>query len=251
MEHAADCESWRSYPGHRQRNSSGKGLRHGQRSGSLVLRWSNRKCHSLCIAVSRYGDRPQRFRAAAGFAIPISSAGDVTGSSNLRWKIDQGTPYVPSPSLSGNRLYFTQANTDVLSVVDATSGKPLADRKRLSGVGTLYSSPLIAGGYVYFAGREGTTVVIKDDSSLETVAVNSLGNRSMPHRSPWAINCFCALVESLLHRRVKMSWWTDLRQGNVGGLQIPSPSSKSSRPLGEVVITLPDGTLRSSHTLQR
>ncbi len=115
------------------------------------------------------------YRASAGFAIPISSQGDVTNSAALRWKVDQGTPYVPSPALSGDRLYFTQANTDVLTVVDATTGKPIGARKRLSGVGSLYASPLVAGGHVYFAGREGTTVVIKDDETLETVSVNSLG----------------------------------------------------------------------------
>lgn len=115
------------------------------------------------------------FRGAAAIAIPLDSQGDVTDSPRLRWKIDQRTPYVPSPALSGDRLYFTSANSDILSCIDARTGKSLAAPKRLSGVKSLYSSPLIAGGHVYFAGREGTTVVIKDDASLETVAENSLG----------------------------------------------------------------------------
>ncbi|MFO1065482.1 MAG: PQQ-binding-like beta-propeller repeat protein [Pirellulales bacterium] len=115
------------------------------------------------------------YRAAAGFAIPLDSSGDVTGSSTLRWKVDQGTPYVPSPALSGDRLYFTQANTDVLTVINAATGKQIGERKRLSGVGSLYASPLIAGGHVYFTGREGTTVVIKDDDTLATVSSNALG----------------------------------------------------------------------------
>lgn len=115
------------------------------------------------------------YRAAAGFAIPINSQGDVTNSTTLRWKVEQGTPYVPSPALSGDRLYFTQANSDVLTVINANTGKTIGARKRLSGVGSLYASPLVAGNHVYFAGREGTTVVIKDDDSLETVSVNSLG----------------------------------------------------------------------------
>ncbi len=114
------------------------------------------------------------YRASAGFAIPIDSRGDLTETSGYRWKIDQGTPYVPSPAISGNRLFFTQTTSDVMSVIDARTGSPLSERKRLSGVKSLYSSPLVAGGHIYFAGREGTTVVIKDDESLETVAVNSL-----------------------------------------------------------------------------
>ena len=114
------------------------------------------------------------YRAALAVAIPIDAKGDITATSQIRWKIEQGTPYVPSPALSGRRLYFTGINADILSCVDAETGKSIADRKRLSGVASLYSSPLVAGGHVYFVGREGTTVVIKDSDSLETVAVNKL-----------------------------------------------------------------------------
>jgi len=114
------------------------------------------------------------YRGSLAVSIPIDSKGDVTGTSQTRWKIEQGTPYVPSPALSGSRLYFTGINADILSCIDASTGKALAERKRLSGVVSLYSSPLVAGGHVYFVGREGTTLVIKDDESLETVAVNKL-----------------------------------------------------------------------------
>ncbi len=114
------------------------------------------------------------YRAAACMAIPVGARGDITGSRAIRWQVDQGTPYVPSPALSGNRLYFTGTTADILRCIDAKSGKPLLDRKRLSGVVGLYSSPLVAGGHVYFAGREGTTVVVKDDPSFEIAAVNKL-----------------------------------------------------------------------------
>ncbi len=114
------------------------------------------------------------YRGAMAVAIPIDSRGDVTDSPDLLWKLDQGTPYVPSPAVSEGWLYFTGTNADILSCVDAKTGKPLAERKRLSGVVGLYSSPLVAGGHVYFAGREGTTVVIKDSPALEIVAVNKL-----------------------------------------------------------------------------
>lgn len=114
------------------------------------------------------------YRAAACMAIPLDAKGDITNTSQVKWKWEQGTPYVPSPALSGSRLYFTGANADILQCLDAATGKPLADRKRLSGVVGLYASPLVAGGHVYFVGREGGTVVIKDDPSLEIVAVNKL-----------------------------------------------------------------------------
>ena len=114
------------------------------------------------------------FRGAFGVAIPLDSKGDVTNSPKLRWTINQRTPYVPSPALSGNRLFFTSGNSDVLSCLDARTGKSLTESKRLSGVKSLYSSPLVAGGHIYFAGREGTTVVLKDNATLDMVAENSL-----------------------------------------------------------------------------
>lgn len=114
------------------------------------------------------------YRGSFAASIPLDAKGDITGTSQIKWKVEQGTPYVPSPALSGTRLYFTGINADILSCIDARNGEPLAARKRLSGVASLYSSPLVAAGHVYFVGREGTTVVIKDDDLLETVAVNKL-----------------------------------------------------------------------------
>ncbi len=118
------------------------------------------------------------YRSAAGFAIPLGSTGDVTDATTLRFKLKQGTPYVPSPVISGDRLMFTAGSADVLTCVSAKTGEPLLPRKRLGGVGSLYSSPLVAGGHIYFVGREGTTVVLKDNAALDTVAVNDLGEPS-------------------------------------------------------------------------
>lgn len=116
------------------------------------------------------------YRTAAAYAIPLSAMGDITGQSEVLWHHARGTPYVPSPALSGHRLFFTAGNTDVLTCLDARTGLVLADRQRLSGVGNLYASPLVANGHIYFTGRDGTTVVLKDNDSLEVVAVNSLND---------------------------------------------------------------------------
>jgi len=114
------------------------------------------------------------YRGAAAFAIPLTSTGDVTESSSLLWKHTQGTPYVPSPTICGSRLYFTAQTTDLMTCLDATTGRPVSERVRLNGPGNTYASPLAANGYVYFLGRNGTTVVVKDGSSPEIVATNTL-----------------------------------------------------------------------------
>ncbi len=114
------------------------------------------------------------YRGSCACAIPLNSQGDITGNGSVLWQLSQGTPYVPSPVISGDRLFFTGGNTDILSCVDARTGKSLIERKRLSGVSSLYASPIFANGHLYFAGRLGTTVVVKDNASLDVVAVNSL-----------------------------------------------------------------------------
>ncbi|GDX91263.1 hypothetical protein LBMAG46_12690 [Planctomycetia bacterium] len=114
------------------------------------------------------------YRSAASFAIPLNSSGDISGTAKIRWSFPEGTPYVPSPTLSGNRLYFTGNTGDILTVLDAATGKPLLQKKRLSGVGNCYASPLAAGGHIYITGREGTTVVLQDKPPFEVVASSSL-----------------------------------------------------------------------------
>lgn len=113
------------------------------------------------------------YRGSVAVAVPLDSSGDATAKS--LWKLDRGTPYVPSPVLVGGRLYFTQANTNVLTCVDATTGKVLIDRDRLPNVGNFYASPVAAQGRIYFTDRDGTTVVIKQGDKLEVLATNKLG----------------------------------------------------------------------------
>ena len=114
------------------------------------------------------------YRAACVNAIPLDSVGDITDKGAVKWNVNKGTPYVPSPIISGTRLFFTAANSDVLSCVDARSGKILIERRRLPGIGSLYSSPVVANGHIYFTGRQGTTLVLKDNENLDIVSENPL-----------------------------------------------------------------------------
>ena len=86
----------------------------------------------------------------------------------------RNTPYVPSPLLYKQRLYFTKVNRAVLSCLDARTGKPLMEGVPLPDLRELYASPLGAANRIYFVGRDGTTVVIKNQPELEVLAVNRL-----------------------------------------------------------------------------
>lgn len=114
------------------------------------------------------------YRGSALYAIPLDSRGDVTDSPSLAWVHREGTPYVPSPLLYGDRLYFTKSNNGIVSCLSAETGEPLIDQKRLPGTGDIYASPVGAAGRVYITGRGGTTVVLRHADQLEVLATNSL-----------------------------------------------------------------------------
>lgn len=114
------------------------------------------------------------YRGSALYALPLDASGDITDSDSIKWTKDRATPYVPSPLLCGDLLYYTQSNNAILSCVRATTGDVLIDRERLSGIRRLYSSPVAAAGRIYIAGRAGTTLVIRQGDEFEVLAENVL-----------------------------------------------------------------------------
>jgi outer membrane protein assembly factor BamB len=112
------------------------------------------------------------------FAIPLDSTGDITDTDKIAWKRKEpGTPYVPSPLLDGELLYFTGSNRGILSCLKAETGEPIIDRKRLEGISNIYASPVGAAGHIYFTARDGTTVVIARGSDPTILATNKLDDR--------------------------------------------------------------------------
>jgi outer membrane protein assembly factor BamB len=112
------------------------------------------------------------YQGAKAYAISLDAMGDV--GDKLIWKYERGTPYVPSPVLTGDRLYFTQSNDPLLTCLDIKTGKPLIDRERLPGISSIYASPVCAAGRIYITGRDGTTLVLKRGDKPEILATNAL-----------------------------------------------------------------------------
>jgi len=117
------------------------------------------------------------FRGSALYAIKLGATGDLTDSPAVLWKHAKNTPYVPSPLLVGNRLYFTKGNEAMLSIFDATTGKALVDGQRLAGLGGIYASPVAAGGKIFISSQNGATLVLKDSDQIEVLATNALDDR--------------------------------------------------------------------------
>ena len=120
------------------------------------------------------------FRGNAAYAIPLDSTGDLTDSDKFAWHYNgsteyrPGTPYVPSPLLYGDLLYYLKGNTAVLSCVVAKTGEVQFDDKRLKGPSGVYASPVGAADRVYIVGRDGSTAVVKHGKEFEQLATNEL-----------------------------------------------------------------------------
>lgn len=139
------------------------------------------KCGGLtvnCIpSAVRYGDSVicmSGYRGAAAFRIPLDAQGDVSGTDKILWTYKRGTPYVPSPLLTGDRLYFTQTNEPLLTCLNAKTGAVVFDRERLRALSSLYGSPTEADGRIYITDRDGTTMVLERGDALKVLSVNRL-----------------------------------------------------------------------------
>ncbi|WP_237607690.1 outer membrane protein assembly factor BamB family protein [Roseimaritima sediminicola] len=115
------------------------------------------------------------FRGSFLAAFRLGGEGDIRGSDQVVWTIQRDTPDIASLLLSENRLYFHKQKSGILTCVDASTGQKHFGPQRIPELRTIYASPIAAGGHVYVTGRDGTTVVIKDQPRFEIVATNSVG----------------------------------------------------------------------------
>ena len=115
------------------------------------------------------------FRGNALLAVKLDEAkGDISATPAIAWKLDRDTPYVPSPLLYGDELYFLKGNNGLLTGLDAKTGERLYGPERLEGVPNVYASPVGAGGRVYIPGREGATAVVERGRTFKLLATNTL-----------------------------------------------------------------------------
>lgn len=124
----------------------------------------------VVYAMSSYG-------RSAVMAVSLGGEGDLTESDNRLWTYTRSASYVPSPALFEGRLYFLPRMDGMLSCLDAASGRPLYESRRLPGIRGIYASPVAAAGRIYVVGRDGNTVAVKAGDEYEELAVNRLEDR--------------------------------------------------------------------------
>ena len=112
----------------------------------------------------------------AMLAIRLAGAkGDLTGSGAVVWQLHRMTPYVSSPLLYGDTLYFLRHNQNIIVRLDPATGQPRGEPLRLDGIRDfIFASPVGAAGRLYITARDGTTVVLRHDRENAPLAVNHL-----------------------------------------------------------------------------
>jgi len=147
--------------------------------GKLLWECAGMTANSIPSPVSGHGMlyAMSGFRGSAVLAIRLGRSGDLAGTDAIAWSHDRSTPYVPSPLLYDDLLYFFGGNNAMLSCYDAKSGRAHIDAERLTGMLGVYASPVGASGRVYLTGRDGNAMVIKKSEKLEVLATNKLDDR--------------------------------------------------------------------------
>ena len=115
------------------------------------------------------------FRGSMLMAVQLAKAmGDISSSGAVLWEHQRDTPYVPSPLLYGDMLYFLKSNDGILTAFDVKSGTAHYGPKRLKGVSGVYASIVGAGDRVYIVGRNGMVNVLQHGPEFTILAENML-----------------------------------------------------------------------------
>ena len=149
-------------------------------TGKELWRYDEHDNHSASTRPVVLGETvyvPTGFPKPSLLALPSNKKG-VLEESDLQWKLtlNKGTPKKPSLQLVGRYIYAV-SDSGIGTCWEATSG----EEKWIARVGGNYSSsPIYAGGKIYFFSEEGKTTVIEaNPNEYKVLAENTIGDGFM------------------------------------------------------------------------
>src|SRR4030095_3308813 len=83
-------------------------------------------------------------------------------------------------------------NQNILSRLEPSTGKPRGEPLRIEGIREIFASPVGTPGRIYITGRDGVTVVLRNDCDNAVLAINQLDD---------VFSASAALVEKELYLR--------------------------------------------------
>ncbi|MEM7453269.1 MAG: PQQ-binding-like beta-propeller repeat protein, partial [Planctomycetota bacterium] len=115
------------------------------------------------------------YEIQAMLAIKLEGAeGDITDTPNVLWMKHERTPYVPSPLLYDDKLYFLRHYQGVISVLNVDDGSEDQTPVRLRGFHEIYASLVAADDRIYIVNRAGATFVISASEFPRPLSANVL-----------------------------------------------------------------------------
>ena len=145
----------------------------------------------------------------------FGASGDLTGSDHVAWSKRRMTPYVPSPLLYKDVLYFLRHNQNILSGLRAETGEEYHAPVRLPEHREIFASPVAADGRIYIAGRNGVVSVYSAETPPTRLAVNALND---------SFSASPALVGTELYLRGEKHLYC-IAEATDADLPAPSPAS--------------------------
>jgi outer membrane protein assembly factor BamB len=146
-------------------------------SGKLIWECAGMTANAVPTPVERDGIvyLTSGFGGSALMAVRLAAAkGDITDTPAVLWKLKRHTPYVPSPLLLGDQLYFLKGNNGLLSAANLQTGKLRLNAERLGSIRNIYASPTAAAGLIFLVGYDGNTEVFQDGDGSQAIATNTL-----------------------------------------------------------------------------
>jgi outer membrane protein assembly factor BamB len=128
-------------------------------------------------------------------AVNPDGKGDIT-KSNILWEINSPKDQLSSPVIKDGKIYVVDAR-NVLFCLDARSGKEVYSLKLKQ---KYNSSPVFAGGNVYFTSVKGETMVIKPGDKLQVVAENKLSGGEVYATPAFVRNSILLRTDKYLYR---------------------------------------------------
>ncbi len=118
------------------------------------------------------------YEKKAMLAIRLEGAkGDLTEGDHVIWHRTSRTPYVPSPLLVDNAIYFLSHYQGVLTRLEFHTGDEPTGPFRLGNLRDIYASPVAADGRLYITDRTGVTLVLSTAREPAFLAANQLADR--------------------------------------------------------------------------
>ena len=108
--------------------------------------------------------------AVKAFRLPKSL--DLPFTLELLWKSSGARDQRIASAVYHDGLLYAAGRKGIIDVIDAKTGE-MVYRKRVE-IGELFSSPTMAGGLIFFGGKDGKTLVLRPGRTYDEVAVNAL-----------------------------------------------------------------------------